>query len=455
MSFVPSVERRMIRKFETLIILYMSSSAMCFAGAVQGLSPWQLQVKLRVNLLPLSTFHQLLFCASTVVSVRAVFLDDVAARSAVVRKAAEPINADAQTTPASVHWGFGIAPGVSKQVLQEFEDWDRSHGWSAAVRPGINLSDVEQWPPMPRVGTLSLGLQDPQIWVLSMRSRVPRRQIFSRRFEELCLGVGARWAPAVDGTTVPEHLRWLGGTSNSQAFDHDKPGMWACYISHLAIIRESELLYPNCDLVVFEDDVLFAPKFVDRWRRFVDHLPSDWDILRIGASAFWEPLLERVNDFVVKPRSVANTWGYVVRASKVKLLGDKLASLPKRSYGIDDVMNHFNDDGSFVTYAPAENLLQGVGGCHETGEERVRTVECETKEFLLKNALDVLMQWPQGYWRTYCSGPGEPHDNVKDSKGCKGVDPQAFTCCPYSEPPRTSEIRAGISTSFVHNYCPA
>merc|ERR1712107_514899 len=98
--------------------------------------------------------------------------------------------------------------------------------------------------------------------VLTMPTRTTRRKRFKRLYESLGLNTPAEWAPAIIGDGLPVHLRWLKGYIDAKKqFDSDKPGKFACFLSHLAIMRESYALCDTCDLIVFEDDIVFVPDF--------------------------------------------------------------------------------------------------------------------------------------------------------------------------------------------------
>merc|ERR1712110_589677 len=108
-------------------------------------------------------------------------------------------------------------------------------------------------------------------------------------------------------------LRWMKGYYDKDSFDADKPGKFACYLSHLAIMRETHALCPHCDLVVFEDDIVFIPNFHARWRRFFSSLPADWDYIKIGSPALWSPSFDATEQYL-HVRAPSSNFGYVVRA---------------------------------------------------------------------------------------------------------------------------------------------
>eukprot|EP00927_Polykrikos_kofoidii_P004658 TRINITY_DN11844_c0_g1_i1.p1 TRINITY_DN11844_c0_g1~~TRINITY_DN11844_c0_g1_i1.p1 ORF type:complete len:709 (-),score=95.47 TRINITY_DN11844_c0_g1_i1:83-2209(-) len=349
------------------------------------------------------------------------------------RSARALLQFDSATIPANlpraVHWGFVNA---NASAIAEFEAWDREEGPSAPHRPGINLSDSVAWPPIrARRGGWNLpGVVRPRVVVVSMPDRVKRRHVFRRLFHSLNLAVDAQWSPAVEGKRIPQHLRWLTGFANNSFWDHDKPGTFGCFVSHLAILRQSHDECPDCDLVVFEDDAIFAPNFLKRFTNFVASLPPDWKVLRIGGESLWTPPFEYTPKYVLA-EAYANTWGYVVKASKVARMADLLATLPiKGFWGIDALFQLFAKE--LKTFAPTVPLVYTNSKCHDTAENRLHVKGCEERT---PSILKMYDSWPLGYHRTYCFGPGKVKPEAQNSEQCKGQDPASIACCPYYSPP--------------------
>eukprot|EP00927_Polykrikos_kofoidii_P010433 TRINITY_DN14402_c0_g1_i2.p1 TRINITY_DN14402_c0_g1~~TRINITY_DN14402_c0_g1_i2.p1 ORF type:complete len:462 (-),score=46.68 TRINITY_DN14402_c0_g1_i2:128-1471(-) len=328
-----------------------------------------------------------------------------------------------------VEWNFTVG---SADVKARWEAWDSAEGWSAYPRPGVDLSDTIAWPAVVgREGGWRLGLSKPRVVVLSMPQRSARRHQFKRSFEKLCLDANVTWAPALEGSRIPVELKWMLGKFDKKAFDHDKPGMWAIYASHLAIIRDSHRECFDCDLVVFEDDIVFADEFRKRWTEFFTSLPADWDLLRLGGQSLWEPPL-KITEHHIRAVSFCNTWGFVVRARSVNLLANRLASLPIRGHwGIDAVFTLFKE---FPMYVPVVPMIHDASDCHDTAEDRLHKVGCETRKSLAQASARTYARWPQGYTRTYCLRKGSPDKATEKNPQCN--DTLSETCCPYLDPPR-------------------
>jgi len=340
-----------------------------------------------------------------------------------------------------VEWSWGFDEfNVNVSALHEFEAWDRAHGAMAKERPDIDINDLEAWPEVKPSEGWDSGLQRPAAVVVSMPQRAARRSHFAQRFLEVGWKVEAEWLPAVDGASIPSELRWLRGHIDETSWDHDKPGNWGCYLSHLALLRRHHARCSTCDLVVFEDDAVFVPDFQKRWAAFMQVVPQDWSILRLGAQSLWEPSWKVTDDFI-QASSVSNTWGYVVRAAAVQVLADRLAHLPvKGQWGVDAVMQLFTVE--LKTYVPRVPLVYAVGGCSDSSASHPgEGCDLDGESRLADRVKNLVQNWPQGYVRTYCTGPGamrpdhQPLANISQ-EAC--TDLSSETCCPYMNPPKAA-----------------
>jgi len=338
-------------------------------------------------------------------------------------------------------WGF-TADFAQESTIREFEAWDSEHGWSS-VRPGLNLSDRTQWPPIaPCAGGWRFGLHDPQIAVISMAKRVARRVQFKKTFDSLCINETVEWAPAMDGGKMPPATIWLRGPDQStwsHDGDSDKPGAWGCFLTHFAVLQQFHERCAECDVVVFEDDIVFSPDFRKQWRQFFQALPEDWDIIRLGAQSLWAAPLEVARSHY-KVAQMSNTWGYILRAKCVKEVIDFLATIPVGgAWGIDAMFNLL--EGRFGSFAPRVPLLYGNSFCHDS-EHDSGIDNCETVTGLEQASQKLRDQWPLDYYHTFCKGYGQPDEQNRQSPGCKN-SLFALSCCPrhgMQNPPPTGKV---------------
>ena len=73
--------------------------------------------------------------------------------------------------------------------------------------------------------------------------------------------------PALDGVTLEVPSGWDGS-----------PGAYGCLQSHLAVVREAR---DNglSRIWILEDDVVLDSDFNNKFSRYVQQVPSDWDML--------------------------------------------------------------------------------------------------------------------------------------------------------------------------------
>merc|ERR1712194_681024 len=260
--------------------------------------------------------------------------------------------------PRHRFWNFS-GGNVNETAAKEFEAWDLKHSWTSGQR-GVDYTDEKKWPPLRNSasGWDPKILTKPRTYVVSMKERMPRRRNFQKSFQNVGWNLNAFWAAAYDGGPVPVHLWWMAGKGLDKDNDgYGKPGRWGVYLSHLGIMLESYALCPTCDLVVFEDDVVFIPKFQEWWEGFIADLPEDWQMLRLGGQSFWEPSFYFKGN-VVKSRAVANCWGYIIKATSLGEYIRRLLAIPVvGDWQIDAVFQLFADD--MPMYSPKVPMTQG------------------------------------------------------------------------------------------------
>jgi GR25 family glycosyltransferase involved in LPS biosynthesis len=97
------------------------------------------------------------------------------------------------------------------------------------------------------------------------------------RFATLGIDAIERFA-AVDGHTASVPADWEGSC-----------GAYGCLQSHLALVKRARANgWPN--LLIFEDDVVFEPRFNERFAEYWRQVPTAWDMLYLGASHLSDPL---------------------------------------------------------------------------------------------------------------------------------------------------------------------
>ncbi|HYP28553.1 MAG TPA: glycosyltransferase family 25 protein [Blastocatellia bacterium] len=132
---------------------------------------------------------------------------------------------------------------------------------------------------------------------INLDRRPERWERMKERFAEQGIGSVVRF-PAFDGLrmNVPEAWPYT-------------PGHYGCLQSHLAVLRSAQKnAYPN--LLIFEDDCVFDPEFNQKFPRYMEQLPGDWDMLLFGGRHFEDPV--QVSDNVARAKMTYLTHAYAL-----------------------------------------------------------------------------------------------------------------------------------------------
>lgn len=109
---------------------------------------------------------------------------------------------------------------------------------------------------------------------------------------------GVRRFAAVDGQQAIVPSNWA-----------DSPGAYGCLRSHLEVIQEARRLGAP-SVLIFEDDAAFDPQLNDKFRSYLQQLPSDWEMLHFGANHMAAPVAVAEN--VVRITSANSTFTYAL-----------------------------------------------------------------------------------------------------------------------------------------------
>jgi glycosyl transferase, family 25 len=119
---------------------------------------------------------------------------------------------------------------------------------------------------------------------------------------------------AVDGSRVAVPEVWRG-----------REGVYGCLRSHLDVVAAARAAGVG-DLLIFEDDVDFAPDLISKFERAMAQLPDDWDILYLGGIHAEPP--RPVGDALARVSSTRSTFAYAIRARAFAAFLEIDASLP-------------------------------------------------------------------------------------------------------------------------------
>jgi SAM-dependent methyltransferase len=150
-----------------------------------------------------------------------------------------------------------------------------------------------------------------------------------------------------------------------QAFDgrrlqlRSAPAEWmqkgavACYLSHLAILKQAQARRQPC--LIIEDDILVADDFSSQFEAFVGEVPEDWDVLLLPGQSDQRPP-ERLGPNHVR---LVATWGATMAFLRLGAIDRMLEEADSLDRPIDDFYIHMMSSMKF--YAPARWIVWQAG----------------------------------------------------------------------------------------------
>lgn len=176
--------------------------------------------------------------------------------------------------------------------------------------------------------------------------------------------------------------------------------------------------------LVFEDDAIFADDFEERYERFCESLPNDWQMIYLGGQLLHEvnnpP--RRVNDHVYIPYNVNRTHCFGVSIRGYDDLYRHLFNLPfAKSEHIDHHVGRLHETGVFRVYVPPRWIVgQDSGSSNISGRTNPATywphpellakdwkanpIRSSIPAVFLESHLDVAIElerrgWHRGHWQ--------------------------------------------------------
>ena len=184
---------------------------------------------------------------------------------------------------------------------------------------------------------------------INLDRRPERWQKMQRKFERHGIHSVRRFS-AVDGENTKIPADWS-----------HTPGAFGCLLSHLQIVGEARRLsLPN--ILIFEDDTVFDQDFANKFRRGIQQLPSDWDMLFFGALHKDEPV--RISEHISRITKANSTYAYVVRDT----VFDEFIELNRAATNVLDI-NSFRLQARFNCYCFTPNLAWVEAG-HSDAQKR-------------------------------------------------------------------------------------
>jgi SAM-dependent methyltransferase len=180
-----------------------------------------------------------------------------------------------------------------------------------------------------------------------------------QRRPDRLLSFQARFPVALWPGRLPERVVGLDGAKlGKPAWFDQQEGAWGCLRTHLRLIEDAIEL--DQDVLIFEDDVIFAADFAERIGPFLAAVPDDWDMVYLGGlhrlAAQAPPV--RVNELVARARAVTTTYAYGLRASFLRRAYPLL--LEMEQHHIDQMWARLMLAHRWNVYCPADRWLCGM-----------------------------------------------------------------------------------------------
>ena len=143
---------------------------------------------------------------------------------------------------------------------------------------------------------------------------------------------------AIDGNKIALPRDWI-----------HSPGAYGCLLSHVQVVRNARDAGAS-SVLIFEDDAVFDPHLKDKFPIWIDDLPSDWDMLFLGALHKDEPV--KISEHIGRITKANSTFAYAIRNT----VFDAFIELNSRAEHVLD-MNSYLLQERFNCYCFMPNLV--------------------------------------------------------------------------------------------------
>jgi GR25 family glycosyltransferase involved in LPS biosynthesis len=143
--------------------------------------------------------------------------------------------------------------------------------------------------------------------------------------------------PAIDGDVVEKPAHWS-----------HTAGAYGCLLSHLAVVSEARDS-GAANILIFEDDVVLDPDFQQKFSRYIEEVPDDWDMLYFGALHKDEPV--KMSEHAGRITKANSTFAYALKHT----VFDEFIALNTRAEHVLD-MNSYLLQQRFNCYCFMPNL---------------------------------------------------------------------------------------------------
>jgi hypothetical protein len=110
---------------------------------------------------------------------------------------------------------------------------------------------------------------------------------------------------------------------------------------------------PNAGHLILEDDIIIDDKFLDKLKKLIPHIPSDWGILYFGMG---EKKLKNVKNEIGEVEFGWGCYGFMIKHSKIPEI---LSKINKMYAPIDNmILDNFKE---LCAYATVEDMIFATG----------------------------------------------------------------------------------------------
>ena len=189
---------------------------------------------------------------------------------------------------------------------------------------------------------------------------------------------------AVDGSQCDVPAWWNGGK-----------GAWGCYQSHLQIIEDCLAQHVE-SILILEDDATFLDGFGDKVRKFLAHLPDDWEFIYLGGQHIHmhDGVPQKLNEWVYRPFNVNRTHAYGLRGRR--MLERVAAHLKDTSnwgvhHHVDHRLGDLHEQLDEGFYCPREWLIAQSEGKSDIAGKVLRERVFRNAESIFEARVDLKM----------------------------------------------------------------
>lgn len=159
-----------------------------------------------------------------------------------------------------------------------------------------------------------LMLNSDKTYLINLPHRADRLRMAKRQFETAGI-VNYTIFPAIDA-------RRLG----LKGVKEENQGLIGCFLSHFFILQEA-VMNGYKRITVFEDDILLADNFKERFEASYAKVPEKWQMIYLGYYERSGKSKVRVNEEVSIPKNTWGTHAYMLQNDGIKIMYDNLQEI--------------------------------------------------------------------------------------------------------------------------------